>query len=161
MGISGVDMESCVTEAAGLLGYESLKDEQRDCIIGFLNRRDVFAVLPTGFGKTACFTCLPHAFDRYEDRADDNKAIIIVVSPLTALMCDQVEDLQCRNVLAGYIDAESTPEIKKNVADGVYSIVFMSPEQLVDRWRSLFSSRIYKSRLVGLIIDEAHCVVKW
>ena len=78
MGISGVDMESCVTEAAGLLGYESLKDEQRDCIIGFLNRRDVFAVLPTGFGKTACFTCLPHAFDRYEDRADDNKAIIII-----------------------------------------------------------------------------------
>ena len=53
MGISGVDMESCVTEAAGLLGYESLKDKQRDCIIGFLNRRDVFAVLPTGFGKTA------------------------------------------------------------------------------------------------------------
>ena len=80
---------------------------------------------------------------------------------MTALICDQVEDLQCRNVLAGYIDAESTPEIKKNVADGVYSIVFMSPEQLVDRWRSLFSSRIYKSRLVGLIIDEAHCVVKW
>ena len=145
MGISGVDMEPCVTEAAGLLGYESLKDEQRDCIIGFLNRRDVFAVLSTKFGKTACFTCLPHAF----------------VSPLTALICDQVEDLQCRNVLAGYIDAESTPEIIKNVADGVYSIVFMSLEQLVDRWRSLFSSRIYKSRIVGLIIDEAHCVVKW
>lgn len=166
MGTAGVAMkqriESCVTEAATALGYYTcLKDEQRECIIGFLNKRDVFAVLPTGFGKTACFTCLPSSFDRYEDRTDDNKAIIIVVSPLTALICDQVEDLLRRNVSAGYIDAESTPDIQKNVADGIYSIVFMSPEQLLDRWRSLFSSRVCKSRLVGLVIDKAHCVVKW
>ena len=37
----------------------------------------------------------------------------------------------------------------------------MSPEQLVDRWRKLFVSPAYKSRLVGVIIDEAHCIVKW
>ena len=80
---------------------------------------------------------------------------------MTALICDQVADLFCNGVSAGYIDADSTKEVKENVAKGFYSILFMSPEQLVDRWRSLFVSSAYKSRLVGVIIDEAHCVVKW
>jgi superfamily II DNA/RNA helicase len=58
-----VDLDSAVTEAASLLGFDSLKDEQRHCMKSFLEGRDVFVILPTGFGKTACFTCLPYAFD--------------------------------------------------------------------------------------------------
>ena len=50
-------------------------------IQGFLDGRDVFIVLPTDFGKTACFTCLPHAFDLYHGRSLENKSIVIVVSP--------------------------------------------------------------------------------
>ena len=47
-------IQACVTQSAGLLGYTSLKDEQRLCIAEFISGRDVFVVLPTGFGKTAC-----------------------------------------------------------------------------------------------------------
>ena len=39
--------------------------------------------------------------------------------------------------------------------------VFMGPEQLVDKWRPLFTNTVYKTQLVGLIVDEAHCVIKW
>uniref|UniRef100_A0A1X7U5W1 DNA 3'-5' helicase n=1 Tax=Amphimedon queenslandica TaxID=400682 RepID=A0A1X7U5W1_AMPQE len=128
-GSCGQDSVLC-RRGSGILGYISLKSEQQYIITEFLKGKDVFAVLPTGYGKTACSTCLPSAFDKYEERTVENKAIIVVVSPLTALICDQVEDLIRRNVSAGYIDSESTQEVKKNVAEGVYSIVFMSPEQL-------------------------------
>ena len=62
---------------------------------------------------------------------------------------------------AGFLDAESSPEVKQNVVNGLYSILFLSPELMVNKWRSLLSSPVYQKRLVGLIIDEAHCVVKW
>jgi superfamily II DNA/RNA helicase len=75
-----VDLDSAVTEAASLLGFDSLKDEQRHCMKSFLEGRDVFVILPTGFGKTACFTCLPYAFDILQKRSHDKKSIIIVVS---------------------------------------------------------------------------------
>uniref|UniRef100_A0A1X7VMC2 Helicase ATP-binding domain-containing protein n=1 Tax=Amphimedon queenslandica TaxID=400682 RepID=A0A1X7VMC2_AMPQE len=111
-------MEAAV-EASSLLGYFSLKEEQLYSIKAFMEGRDVFVILPTGF------------------------------------------ELLSKNVSAGYLDHESSPETMKNVTAGVYSILFMSPEQLVENWRCTFSSKVYKKRLIGLIIDEAHCVVKW
>uniref|UniRef100_A0A1X7SVC4 DNA 3'-5' helicase n=1 Tax=Amphimedon queenslandica TaxID=400682 RepID=A0A1X7SVC4_AMPQE len=115
-------MDSCLTEAAELLGYRNLKDEQISCLTEFLSGRDVFVILPTGFGKTVCFTLLPFAFDKYQKRDSGNKAIIIVVSPLTALIINQVEALLSRNVSAGYINSESTSDVKKNVTLGKYCI---------------------------------------
>ena len=79
-------IQACVTQVAGLLGYTSLKVEQRLCLAEFISGRDVFVVLPTGFGKTACFTTLPFAFDLVQERDLENRAIIIVVSLLTPLL---------------------------------------------------------------------------
>ena len=56
----------------------------------FISERDVFVVLPTSFGKTACFNFLPFAFDLYQKRDLENRAIIIVISPLAALILDKV-----------------------------------------------------------------------
>uniref|UniRef100_A0A1X7SKC7 Helicase ATP-binding domain-containing protein n=1 Tax=Amphimedon queenslandica TaxID=400682 RepID=A0A1X7SKC7_AMPQE len=153
--------ENIVFEAAGALGYSSLKDEQRLSVLEFLGGKDVFVILPTGFGKTVCFSCLPLAFDKYQSRTSENRSIIIVVSPLTALIHDQVKSLSSRNLSVGYLDSESSKEMEHNVCRGQYSIVFLSPELLVQKWRNLLLTSTYKSRLVGLIIDEAHCVVKW
>lgn len=97
-------MDAAITEAANLIGYAALKEEQRLAIREFLNGRDVFVMLPTGFGKSACFACLPYAFDIYQDKAHENKSIIIVVSPLTALIHDQAESLLRRNVSVGFLD---------------------------------------------------------
>ncbi len=68
------------------LGY-SVKSEQLEVITGIL-RRDVFVVLPTGFGKSLCFQCLPLLYDRIFPK--EANSIIVVVTPLTAIMKDQV-----------------------------------------------------------------------
>lgn len=89
-----------ITESASLLGLTSLKEEQRFCIKGFLKGNDVFVMLPTGFSKTACFT---YAFDLLKKRTSEEKSIIILISPLTALICDQVSDMLLHDLSAGYL----------------------------------------------------------
>ena len=155
------EIKLSILKAAEILQYSPLKEEQLKCIEEFLRGNDVFVVLPTGYGKTVCYACIPTAFDIYHKNPDGDSCIIIVVSPLTALIKDQVSSLTKRNINAGYIDAESQSQVKENIKNGIYSIVYMSPEIMVDKWRSMFENPIYKKRLAGIIVDEAHCVVKW
>ena len=150
-------MESAINEAAMSMGYELLKEEQKRSIEEFMKGNDVFVILHTGFGKTACFACLPNAFNIYFARQN---SIIIVVSPLTALIRDQVNHLS-KYISVGNVDADSSPDMKANAIKGDYNILYMSPELLVTTWRSLFSNSEYQKQLVGLVVDEAHCVVKW
>ena len=58
-----MDINKAIEESAAQLGFPSIKEEQFQCIKAFLLGRDVFAILLTGFGKIACFTCLPSALD--------------------------------------------------------------------------------------------------
>ena len=76
--------------AAANLGYCSLKPEQELAILSFMEGNDVFVSLPTGFGKSLCYSAasLPYAFDQLRTTA--RQSIVIVVSPLIALMRDQV-----------------------------------------------------------------------
>ena len=79
-------MDRSIDKAASHLAY-TLKPEQRTIVSSFV-QEDVFAVLPTGFGKSLCYECLPLVFD--DMRTDRLKSIIIVVTPLIAIMKDQV-----------------------------------------------------------------------
>ena len=74
--------------AACKLGYEEMKPKQLEVITAVLNGQDVFAVLPTGFGKSLCFAALPFMFDQL--RPLDEPSIVLVLSPLTTIMKDQV-----------------------------------------------------------------------
>ena len=69
------------------LRYSSLKPEKRDVIMEFVLGNDVFAVLPTGYGKSLCYACLPRV---YNCLLDATSSIVVVVTPLTAIMKDQV-----------------------------------------------------------------------
>ncbi|XP_078665954.1 uncharacterized protein LOC144908266 [Branchiostoma floridae x Branchiostoma belcheri] len=123
-------------------------------------RNDVFACLPTGYGKTEIYTLVPLVLERILDR----HCIMLVVSPLLSLMQDQVERLQRRGISAAYIgETQKDPEIKKGVAEGKYSLVFASPEALLNSktWRGMLTSPTYRENLVGVAIDEAHCVTTW
>ena len=82
-------VRKCVTDAGRKLGYSAMKVEQGDVIMAFLGGRDVFAILPTGFGKSLCYACLPVAFDRVNQR-EHGYSIVVVVTPLLAIMKDQV-----------------------------------------------------------------------
>ena len=74
------------------LGYSSLKPLQEKVVISILEGSDVFAVLPTGYGKSLCFVCLPWAFDAMlnGDSSCCVPSIVVVVSPLKSLLEDQV-----------------------------------------------------------------------
>ncbi len=86
---------SVVREAANRsavrLGYSlGLKKEQMEVVVAFMTGKDVFAVLPTGFGKSLCYACLPFAFAELEKAERTEGPIVVVATPLTAIMKDQV-----------------------------------------------------------------------
>ena len=149
--------------ASAELGYTSLRDKQKLVVTEFVSGRDVFAALPTGYGKSLCYGCLPSVFD---DLRSCSSSIVVVVSPLVALMKDQVESFKKRGVSAAIVTSESDAEsesIKSGVLEGRYQLVFISPEQLIakEKFRCMCQNEIYTERLVSLVIDEAHCVKKW
>ena len=81
-------VKSVISRCIQKLGYTQLKPEQLKVILEFLNGRDVFAVLPTGYGKTLCFACLPLVFEELAGKT--TPFIILVITPLNAIMKDQV-----------------------------------------------------------------------
>ena len=88
-------MATLITEAARQaalkLGYPSLREHQLEAITSFVQGSDVFVVLPTGYGKSLCFACLPLVFDQLEgSSAARVPSIVVVATSLTALIKDQV-----------------------------------------------------------------------
>ena len=79
----------CIREAAEELGYRSMKPKQLQVVLKFVEGSDVFAVLPTGFGKSLSYACLPLAFDSILN-SKRGHSIVVVVTPLLAIMTDQV-----------------------------------------------------------------------
>ena len=86
--VSKQDITEAAIASARQLGYEGLKELQVEVIVGVLTGRDVFAVLPTGYGKSLCYGCLPGVFEiLYRPLF---QSIVCVVTPLTAIIKDQV-----------------------------------------------------------------------
>ena len=79
-------MDTCALSAASV-GYSTLKDRQKEVLVNFLFGNDVFAVLPTGYGKSLCYICLPKAMDVLHSTVG---SIVVVVTPLIAIINDQV-----------------------------------------------------------------------
>ena len=75
---SRVAVETAVAAAAESLGYDSLKPEQQRVVTEFVLGRDVFVALPTGFGKSLCYGCLPRVFDSLKGM--ESKSIVVVVT---------------------------------------------------------------------------------
>ena len=71
------------------MGFDKRRPKQEEIISAFLRRNDVFGVLPTGYGKTLCFLCLPAAFDLLLSK-ESRHSLVVVISTLKALMEDQV-----------------------------------------------------------------------
>lgn len=87
MAATDVQVKAIASRVASKLGYQSLKDKQAEILVEFMHGYDVFGVLPTGYGKSLCYACLPWMFDELHK---ESNSIVIVVSPLTAIMIDQV-----------------------------------------------------------------------
>ena len=133
-------------------GYGSFRPGQLEAVNAILNRHDLIAVMPTGSGKSVC----------YQLPALREGSFTIVVSPLRALMRDQVQALQARGVPAALIDSGVTPKQRQSIYDmahgGGLRILYVAPERL---WTDDFLFFAQSTRIDLMAVDEAHCVLQW
>lgn len=133
-------------------GYDAFRPLQREIIETSLAGRDVFALLPTGGGKSMCFQ-LP---------ALHRPGLTVVVSPLIALMKDQVDQLQAAGVAATFLNSSlDAAEARSRLAGlhrGHWRLLYVSPERLMlDNWQE----NLRAWNVAAIAIDEAHCISEW
>ena len=155
------EISEAISYATAKLGYKELRPKQDLAVKHFLRGHNVFVSLPTGSGKSLCYCLLLKAFD-FLRRNIGGSCIIVVISPLIALIHDQVRAMRERGVSAVYAGM-ADEELEAEVCTGEYQLVFLSPESLLtdDHWRDMLQSPVYHERLVGFVVYEAHCVKKW
>jgi ATP-dependent DNA helicase RecQ len=133
-------------------GFTSFRPLQEEIIRDTLAGKDVFAVLPTGGGKSLCFQ-LP---------ALTRSGLTVVISPLIALMKDQVDALQAAGVPATFLNSslapgESRPRLR-GLHNGEYRLLYVAPERLM---LSGFLEDLKRWKVELFAIDEAHCISEW
>lgn len=133
-------------------GYDQFRPLQEDIILSVLAGRDTLALLPTGGGKSICFQVPALA----------KEGICLVITPLIALMKDQVEQLKKRDISAVAIySGMNRREIDIALDNCVYGNVkflYLSPERLLTE---LFQERVKRMKVGLLAVDEAHCISQW
>jgi ATP-dependent DNA helicase RecQ len=133
-------------------GHHQFRPLQLEIIREVLNSRDVLALLPTGGGKSVCFQ-IPALL---------SEGTTLVISPLIALMKDQVENLKKKQISAAAIysgmDQREVDRILDNCVFGHTSLLYVSPERLST---DLFQDRVKKMKIPLIAVDEAHCISQW
>jgi ATP-dependent DNA helicase RecQ len=133
-------------------GHERFRPGQDEAVAAVLAGRDALFVMPTGGGKSLCYQLPALVLDR----------LTLVVSPLIALMQDQVESLRKRGIPAACLHSQlSGAEIEQVLTDaefGRYRLLYIAPERLDNE---LFQARAGRLRTALLAVDEAHCISEW
>lgn len=135
-------------------GYEDFRPPQGEIIRSILSGKDALVVMPTGGGKSICFQ-LPALLQN---------GLTLVVSPLVALMENQVEELRQRQLPAGLLHSELPSRERKQtlykIEQQTLRLLYLSPETLLSApvWERISQPGV---KINGLILDEAHCLVQW
>ena len=143
------DLEGALEKHFGHAGF---REGQRRVIEILLEGRHALAIFPTGAGKSLCYQLPAVLLD----------GLSIVVSPLIALMKDQVDALQKRGIAAARLDstltAEETADVLSAISSGTLKLLYVAPERFSSE---AFLSRLRKNPPALLAIDEAHCISEW
>ena len=133
-------------------GYNSFKPLQEEIIQTILNGEDCLVIMPTGGGKSICYQ-IPGILQA---------GTFIIISPLIALMKDQVESLQANGIEAAFInstlDEKEENLLTQKFIDGQLKLLYLSPEKLLTN--SMYQ-KLKEVRISGFAIDEAHCISVW
>ena len=133
-------------------GFNEFRKSQEEIIDNVLQKKDILALLPTGGGKSLC----------YQLPAIILKGTCLVISPLVALMEDQVNQLEKKGIEATYLNSSHSfreiDRILDNVIYGSIKILYISPERIKSK---LFEARFKKMNISFIAVDEAHCISEW
>jgi ATP-dependent DNA helicase RecQ len=137
-------------------GYDSFRPGQREIVEAALQKRDMMIVMPTGGGKSLCFQ-LPALL---------KPGLTVVVSPLIALMQDQVEALQDNGIGATFLNStlssQETRSRETEILEGKIKLLYVAPERLLgERFLPFLDIVANKLGISAFAIDEAHCVSEW
>ena len=137
-------------------GWDGFRPGQRPVVEAILAGQDVLAVLPTGGGKSLCYQ-LPALL---------RDGLVVVISPLVALMEDQVMQLQRRGIAAACLHAGLDPLRRQDalvrLRDERLRLLYLAPERLQgEATRQLIEGTAAQGKLVALAVDEAHCISAW
>ncbi|RTE52037.1 DNA helicase RecQ [Arenibacter aquaticus] len=131
-------------------GFDSFRHQQEAIVLAVLNKEDCLVIMPTGGGKSICFQLPALLF----------KGTTLVISPLIALMKDQVDGLKANGISAAFFNssqsAEEQQKILDNVAKGELKLLYVAPESLPGL------SPVLKEEYIScMAVDEAHCISSW
>ncbi|MBE9212616.1 DNA helicase RecQ [Plectonema cf. radiosum LEGE 06105] len=137
-------------------GYDSFRSPQREIIIEALENRDLLVIMPTGGGKSLCFQ-LPALM---------KAGLTVVVSPLIALMQDQVDGLRKNGIAATFLNSSVSPHQarirEQAIMSGKVKLLYVAPERLLsERFLPLLDLVHHQIGISAFAIDEAHCVSEW
>lgn len=133
-------------------GYDEFRPLQEEIILNILEKKNTLVLMPTGGGKSLCFQLPALLFE----------GLTLVISPLIALMKDQVDTLRANGINAAYLnsslDSEEIEDIQAEARSGALKILYIAPERLA---RVEFQLFLRSLRVSLLAIDEAHCISEW
>ena len=131
-------------------GYDSFRMNQQDIVETVLNKQDCLVIMPTGGGKSICFQLPALLF----------KGLTLVISPLIALMKDQVDGLSANGISASYFNSSQSNEEQSAIIDRVLSadlkLLYVAPESLAG-----LQNILNETYISCVAIDEAHCISSW
>src|SRR5690554_6140897 len=134
-------------------GYTSFRDQQEKIIKNILAQRDTFVLMPTGGGKSLCYQIPALLFE----------GLTLVISPLIALMKDQVDALRVNGIEAAYLNSTQSSaeqeEVLRKARDKSLKLLYLAPERLLRQPNFLKTITALDISLIA--IDEAHCISHW
>lgn len=147
-----MDMSKALDTLRNVFGYSAFRDRQEEIIEHVINGHDALVLMPTGGGKSLC----------YQIPALVRSGVAIVISPLIALMQDQVEALLQLGVKAAFLNSSLEPKaafaIEEAMLRGELDLIYVAPERLMT---SRFLQLLEQIKIALFAIDEAHCVSQW
>ncbi len=159
MGAETVGVDALASVLQKYWGFGSFRPLQREAMEAVLARRDSLLVLPTGGGKSICFQAPALMPDGPGD------PLALVISPLIALMKDQVDGLVTAGVPAAALHSGQTAAERQSALDlvrsGACRLLYVAPERAVGDAAGSFASLVGTRRIRYVAIDEAHCISQW
>ena len=147
-------------------GYDDFRSHQAEIVRAVLSGENCQVIMPTGMGKSLCFQVpaivLADQARAEQSDSDSRPGMTLVLSPLIALMKDQVDSLVAKGVRAAFVNSSlkrhERLERYQQIADGQFDLVYVAPE----RFRKPdFCEIMTKRNVLLLAVDEAHCISEW